>query len=487
MATQRTLKLNLLADVDKFGKGLDQAGKDAQGFGGKVSKYGKIAAGAFAAVGAAAGAMAIKIGIDSVKAAAEDEISQVKLAKALQNVTDATDANIAATEKWITEKQFATGVSDSVIRKGLERLVRSTKDVTEAQKLSTLALDIAAATGKDYETVANGLAKANDGNVNALKKLGITLGDNAQNVQEYNKAQEKLAKLNMELEAAFQESGSASEDYVKAQEKVAEQQEIVNTLGAAGIDWVGELSKEFSGSAAAASKTFAGQLQILKERFGELQEDVGAKFIPVLTQLLGTVMQVAKAFSGEDPEGLSARARELQGEMGDTGAGSLGRSIKILADSFANLFSELGGSNAKNANSTLQQMADALITIANAINAVASAFENYKKFYDKVPKGLRDFMNPLTRLTSYAEFFGGQRAAGGSVSAGQAYRVGEFGSEIFVPNGSGSIRPDNGGGAGNTFIFNGVIDGESARRSIERLLQDSARRTGAVSLVGATL
>ena len=81
----------------------------------------------------------------------------------------------------------------------------------------------------------------------------------------------------------------------------------------------------------------------------------------------------------------------------------------------------------------------------------------------------------------------GSRAAGGSVMGGQAYRVGEFGSEIFVPSGSGSIRPDNGGGSGNTFIFNGVIDGESARRSIERLLQDSARRTGAVSLVGATL
>ena len=78
------------------------------------------------------------------------------------------------------------------------------------------------------------------------------------------------------------------------------------------------------------------------------------------------------------------------------------------------------------------------------------------------------------------------RAAGGSVMAGKPYRVGEFGSEIFVPSGSGSIRPDKGGG-GNTFIFNGVIDGESARRSIEKLLQDSARRTGAINLVGANL
>jgi hypothetical protein len=31
-------------------------------------------------------------------------------------------------------------------------------------------------------------------------------------------------------------------------------------------------------------------------------------------------------------------------------------------------------------------------------------------------------------------------AAGGSVMGGQAYRVGEFGPEMFVPSGSGSIR-----------------------------------------------
>jgi SLT domain-containing protein len=79
------------------------------------------------------------------------------------------------------------------------------------------------------------------------------------------------------------------------------------------------------------------------------------------------------------------------------------------------------------------------------------------------------------------------RAAGGSVMANQPYRVGEFGPELFVPNGSGSIRPDSGSGQGVTIIMNGIIDGESARRSIEKLLQDSARRTGAVNFVGATL
>jgi len=70
---------------------------------------------------------------------------------------------------------------------------------------------------------------------------------------------------------------------------------------------------------------------------------------------------------------------------------------------------------------------------------------------------------------------------------GQAYRVGEFGPEMFVPTGSGSIRPADGGGGNTVININGVIDAESARRSIEKLLQNSARRTGPINLVGATL
>lgn len=436
MATQRTLKLNLLADVDKFGKGLNKAGKDAQGFGNKVSKYGKIAAGAFAAVGAAAGAMAIKLGVDAVKGAVEDEASQVKLAQALRNTTKATDAQIASTEDYISKQQLAFGIADTKLRPALATLARATGDVTKAQKLNNLAIDISAATGKDLESVALGLAKAYNGNIGALTRLGIPLDENIIKTKDFDAAASELTKL-------------------------------------------------FGGSAQANTKTLAGQLAILRETFGELQEGVGVKFIPVLKNLLENVLKVSRAFSGEDPDGLSARARELKGEMGDSGAGSLGRSLKILADAFGRLFSEFA-TNGDKTTSTMQQMADALISIANAINAVANAFKNYKKFYEQVPKGLRDFMNPLARLSQYADTFGGGRAAGGSVMGGQAYRVGEFGSEIFVPSGSGSIRPDKSSG-GNTFIFNGVIDGESARRSIERLMQQSTRRTGAVNLAGSQL
>jgi hypothetical protein len=73
--------------------------------------------------------------------------------------------------------------------------------------------------------------------------------------------------------------------------------------------------------------------------------------------------------------------------------------------------------------------------------------------------------------------------------AGQAYRVGEFGPETFIPNGvSGRIVPNAGSnGGGNTFILNGIVDAESARRTIERVMQNSTLRTGAVNLAGSPL
>jgi len=59
--------------------------------------------------------------------------------------------------------------------------------------------------------------------------------------------------------------------------------------------------------------------------------------------------------------------------------------------------------------------------------------------------------------------------------------------KVFIPSGSGSIRPDRSNGGGNTFILNGIVDAESARRTIERVMQNSTLRTGAVNLAGSPL
>jgi hypothetical protein len=488
MADVRTLKLNLLADVDQFGRGLNQADNDTKGFTKSITKYGKAAAAAFAVAAAAAGAYAIKLGVDGVKAAIEDEKSQATLVNTMKNVIDATEGQIAANEKYITSVQYRTGVSDTAQRIGLARLVRSTKDLTEAQRLSTLATEIAAGTGKDYETVVMALAKANDGQFMALKKLGITLGDNANNAKEYTAENAKLAKMQTELNNNLRDFGPTSDEYVKSQEKVAAQQEIVNGLGAAGIDWVGELSKEFGGSAAAAAKTYAGQMAILKERLGEFQESIGAKLLPVMGNLLTMVLDVAKGFGGEDPEGLSERARELAGDFEGNGANSLGGSLRAVANAFTALYTVIT-EDGDPATTSLQSFANSLESVANAINSIAAAYQKGAaalQFINNVDQRVADFLGvPESQRGTMGKKK--SKAVGGSVNANEPYRVGEFGPELFIPNRSGSIAPNSNLGQGVTIIMNGVIDGESARRSIERLLQDSSRRTGAVNLVGATL
>jgi hypothetical protein len=171
-------------------------------------------------------------------------------------------------------------------------------------------------------------------------------------------------------------------------------------------------------------------------------------------------------------------------DVGDGGAGSLGRSIKILGDSFAALFKAFSEDGDKTTDG-MQELATALNNVAGGINAIATAYSKAKSA-----------LNFIDRSGGF-EFFGGFKglpipfsgnALGGTVRAGVPTRVGEMGSEVFIPSTNGQIIPNNRlGGGGNTFVFNGVIDGESARRSIERLLQSSARRTGAVNFAGANL
>jgi hypothetical protein len=173
--TSRALTLKLLADIDNFTKNINKADTEVATFGDKISKFGKIAGAAFLAAGAAAAAYAGKLAIDGVKSAIADEQAQAKLATTLKNVTGATDAQVAATEDYIQKQQFAYGLTDDQLRPSIERLTRATKDVTKAQDLQSIAIDVAAGSGKSLEAVTNAMARAAEGNTTALGKLGVGL------------------------------------------------------------------------------------------------------------------------------------------------------------------------------------------------------------------------------------------------------------------------------------------------------------------------
>ncbi len=174
MAGSRTLKLSILAETKDLVDGLGKATKSTETFGDKATEFGKKAALAFAVAGAAALAFAG----DAVKAAAQDQAAQEKLAETIRATTSATATQVAGVEDYITKTSIAIGVTDDKLRPAFGRLVRSTKDVDEAQRLLNLALDLAVVTGKPVEAISNALGRAYDGNTLALSRLGLGLDAN---------------------------------------------------------------------------------------------------------------------------------------------------------------------------------------------------------------------------------------------------------------------------------------------------------------------
>ena len=235
MAAQgsRTLKLSLLADVAEFTKGIKTAGKDTESIGDQFTAFGKKAALAFAAAGAAIGAFAV----ESIKNAAADEKAQRLLALTIENTTNATAAQIAGVEKYISTTSIAIGVTDDELRPAFARLTRSTKDVEDAQKLLNLALDISSATGKPLEAVANALGKAYDGNLASLGRLGLGIDQSILKSKDFDLVFNTLTKTF----GGFADNEAQSAEKAFARIKIATD-EVQEQIGAALLPVVQELT-----------------------------------------------------------------------------------------------------------------------------------------------------------------------------------------------------------------------------------------------------
>jgi hypothetical protein len=134
----------------------------------------------------------------------------------------------------------------------MARLSRSTGDVTKAQELLALAVDISKGSGKSLETVTAALAKGYDGNTNALGKLGLGLDQGLIKSKDFGAITEKL-------------------------------------------------TENFGGFGKAAGETTEGQLAKFTLGIAELKEGIGAALIPVLDAVLPLVNKFAK-WAQDNPE-----------------------------------------------------------------------------------------------------------------------------------------------------------------------------------------
>jgi phage-related protein len=177
------------------------------------------------------------VAFDAVKAFAEDDAAAQKLATTLRNTTGATDAQVASVEAFISETSRAAAVADDELRPAFDKLVRGTGDVTKAQDLMGLALNISAGTGKDLGAVSDALSKAFNGQLGPLRKLDPALAD--------------LIK-----------SGASTDEVFAA------------------------MSETFAGQADTAANTTQGKMKNLGIQMGELKESIGQAVLPLVEKML---------------------------------------------------------------------------------------------------------------------------------------------------------------------------------------------------------
>jgi len=461
VAQSRTLKLSILADVDQLKKSLNSANADVEGSSSKLGEFSKKAGLAFAAAGAAAGAYAVKLAVDGVKAAIEDEAAQIRLATSLKNATGATNDMIASVEKQILKTSLATGVADDKLRPALSRLALSTGDVSKAQDLLTLALDISQATGKDLNSVANSLGKAYDGNSAALAKLGIGLSAAELKTMSYTEQQEYLTNL-------------------------------------------------FGGAAAANAETFAGRMEILQNRFNEAKESIGARLLPIIQSLVEFIVNKVVPALGkfadffkpitdaikDNKEEFTTFINFIQKYVVPVLVNVLGGAFKVVGEIAGGIINVIG---------VVIGALNSLISGAVAgINALIRLYDSVP-FLPNVSQISAPTINiptvsvPTVSSTTSVPTISvptvtsgtGSSASGGGVAAAVA------GAAMATPYSSGitqsqAIRRAEAATArdfgGINLTVNGAIDAEGTARTIVNVLNDSYFRGtgGAGAFVGAT-
>ena len=429
----RTLKLSILGDIDQLKKSLATGSTEVQGFGSKIGDFSKKAGIAFAAAGAAAAAYAGKLLIDGVKSAIEDEAAQAKLATTLKNVTGATNTQIKAVEDYITKTALANGVTDDKLRPSLDRLIRSTKDQTKAQELQTLALDISAGTGKDLQAVSEALGKAYDGNLGALKKLGVGIDDSIIKSKDFDAAAAALSKT-------FE--GQASKQAETFQGKMARLNvafdEAKETVGSYVLDALTPLVSGFVNKGIPAITDFASKLgTALGPAFTQILKVVRDDLLPIIKSWYGfianTIVPALTAIIGPAFQGLTDAFDKIKNAVVSNSdeLKPLLALFKSIATFIKETFAPILGGAFKLALQAIGTIVAGLVTgFSKLVGFISSVVTKIKEFVNFIKD------NPVTRF-----FFGGSGASGASFTTGGDSQSLVFGGE----DGSGGIISGGGG------------------------------------------
>lgn len=259
----KTLTIFLAADLKKFNRGVNQAQGGIRGLAGSMKNIlGPAAIGA----GIAVAGLAVKMGVDGVKAALDDEEAVKKLALTLENLGLAHDTE--KVEDYIKVLERSLGIADTELRPAYAKLVRALGDTEKAQDALTLSLDISAGADISLTQATDALTRAYAG-----QTRGIT-------------------RLNSGIDASIIASGDMN--------AITEQ-----------------LSNRFRGQATESADTLRGRMGVLKTAVDNLGEAFGKGLLTGVTNATKGTSDMVKTMGELEPmlESVGEGAANLAGDV----------------------------------------------------------------------------------------------------------------------------------------------------------------------------
>lgn len=233
------------------GKGVDRAIKEFKRLETTGQKAGFALKKAFVPATAALAGLTAAAGL-SLKAATEEARAQSELERQIIASTDATIAQTEATLEFIRAQELASGIASNELRPALAILVRHTGDLSKAQELLALAMDVSVGTGRDVFDVAERMAEGFTGVLTPLEELDYGLVQSIENGASFN--------------------------------------DIMNSL-----------ADTFGGAVAKDAETAAGRFERMGVQINQAKIAIGMALLPVLERLVPVLERVAQ-FVGENTD-----------------------------------------------------------------------------------------------------------------------------------------------------------------------------------------
>ena len=445
MATQsRTLKLSILAETKQLSDALKGSGKNVNTFGSQISAFGKKAALAFAAAGAAFGAFA-KIAVSSASNLAETTSKVGVLfgdsAKQIESFAATAAKSLGQSKQQALDAASTFAIFGSSAGLSGDALVEFSTDFI------TLASDLASFNDTSPEAAINAIGSALRGEAEPLRRYGVLLND----------ASLKQAALSLGIITTTTQALTPQQKVLAAQKLIFEQ-----TTAAQG---------DFERT----SDGLANTTRIVTAQLENMKTEIGTALLPI-------VLQLATAFSEKIIPNLQAFVYGLTGNNGFSDA---------LTESQKTAFA--WGERVKSVIKTVVNLKDELILLAGiigtvfvvskisaAVTATIALITGLIKAYNAlkasaIVAGVATYfaLNPLAGVAAAAIAAGVLSAAQNLISRSDI-DVGDFnvagvtgngsnfnfgaGNPLFQPSGGGA-GGGGGGGAGGGFAGGGAGGG----------------------------